>query len=441
LDFPGLPADLWPLLASCAPQGRLAVVGGAVRDALLHRLHRDPWRGLMDLDLVLDPAQPWQSDMEEPSPAQRFEACLSAAEMGGRAGVAVQAARHHVRFGTVEMELRIGGLELALDLATARCEIYPLAAANPQVCSGTLEQDLSRRDFTINAMAVLLPSMDLLDPHGGLADLERRELRFLHEDSLRDDPTRLVRAARYAARLGFGLAEPARRQVQCTLRAWPWSWHHGDPAEQAPAALATRLRMELELLLSRRRWQQALANLQGWGGLALLDPALQRDRHWCRRIRWAHRFSLPPLTALIAAAEDPPTLAERLQLPHAQVRLLRHGLELRQRLEALVPNEWQAWSPSRWTTFLEQDSGAAEAVALALCAGLSPRRPLLRWWLRWRHQTSPLTAAALISMGVKPGPDLGRSLRRLRLEAIDQWDRAGVPAAALPEGRSREGAL
>ena len=422
MEFPGLPADLWPLLAGCASQGRLAVVGGAVRDALLHRLHRDPWRGLMDLDLVLDPGQPWQSDMAEPSPAQRFEACLSAAESLGTAGVRLLAARHHVSFGTVEMELRIGALDLALDLATARCESYPRAAANPQVCPGTLEQDLARRDFTINAMAVLLPSMDLLDPHGGLADLERRELRFLHDDSLRDDPTRLVRGARYAARLGFGLAEPSRRQVQRTLRAWPWPWHHGDPPEQAPAALATRLRMELELLLSRRRWQQALAHLQGWGGLALLDPALQRDRHWRRRLHWAHRFGVPPLTALIAVAEDPPSLAERLQLPHAQIRWLRHGLDLRRRLETLPADAWVDWPPSRWATFLEHGSAAAEAVALALCSGLEPRRPLLRWWLRWRHLQSPLTAAELIAQGLKPGPEIGISLRRLRLEALDQGE-------------------
>ena len=424
MEFPGLPADLWPLLAGCAPRGRLAVVGGAVRDALLHRLHRDPWRGLMDLDLVLDPGEPWHSAMAEPSPAQRFEACLSAVERAGTVGVRVLAAHHHVSFGTVELELRIGALDLALDLATARCESYPRAAANPQVSPGTLEQDLARRDFTINAMAVLLPSMALLDPHGGLADLERRELRFLHEDSLRDDPTRLVRAARYAARLGFGLAAPSRRQVQGTLRAWPWPWRHGDPAGKAPAALSTRLRMELELLLSRRRWQQALAHLQGWGGLALLDPALQRDRHWRRRLHWAHRFALPPLTALIAVAEDPPALAERLQLPHAQVRLLRHGLDLRRRLESLPPEASASWAPSRWTSFLEQGSGAAEAVALALCSGLAPRRPLLRWWLRWRHQQSPLTAVALMAQGLKPGPELGCHLRRLRLEAIDAQERA-----------------
>ena len=423
MDFPGLPADLWPLLAGCAPQGRLAVVGGAVRDAILHRLHRDPWRGLMDLDLVLDPAEPWQSEMAEPSPAQRFESCLRAAESLGSAAVHLVAARHHGSFGTVEMELRIGSLDLALDLATARRESYPRPAANPQVCAGTLEQDLARRDFTVNAMAVLLPSMELLDPYGGLADLERRELRFLHDDSLRDDPTRLLRAARYAARLGFGLAEPSRRQVQRTLRAWPWRWRPGDPPEQAPAALAARLRMELELLLSRRRWQQALAHLQGWGGLALLDPALQRDRHWRRRIHWAHRFGLPPLTALIAVAEDPPSLAQRLQLPHAQVRLLRQGLDLRRRLEDVSAADSACWPPSRWTTFLEQGSGAAEAVALALCSGLAPRRPLLRWWLRWRHIQSPQTAAALMAEGLKPGPELGVSLRRLRLEAIDAQER------------------
>ena len=74
--------------------------------------------------------------------------------------------------------------------------------------------------------------------------------------------------------------------------AWPWPWRPGDPPEQAPPALGTRLRMELELLLEREPWQRALTLLQGWGGLLLLDPGLQADHSWHRRLLWARRFEL-----------------------------------------------------------------------------------------------------------------------------------------------------
>ena len=421
MEIPGLAADLWPLLASCAAGARLAMVGGAVRDALLHRLHRDPWRGLMDLDLVLElPLAPEAADADGAAPALtgRFVDGL-AAPACRQQGLDLLAARHHPSYGTAEIEVRFRGQELALDLATARSESYPQPGANPAVRPGRLEDDLARRDFTINAMAVLLPAMTLLDPHGGQADLARRELRFLHADSLRDDPTRLVRAARYAARLDFDLAASARSQAERTIAAWPWPWRHGDDPAQAPAALATRLRMELELLLSRRRWRRALTHLQAWGGLQLLDPGLQRDCGWRRRLHWARRWDQPRLLALIAAADAAPPLAQRLQLPQAQCRLLAQVADLRERLQALPPQA-QQWPASAWTTLLEASAGAAEAVPILLICGEGPRRPLLRWWLRWRHQRAACTAAELMAQGVPSGPQLGQRLRELRLAAIDQ---------------------
>jgi poly(A) polymerase len=440
LDLPGVPATLLPALARCSSGSRIALVGGAVRDLLLHRLHNDPWRGVVDLDLVVE----GRSGEEAAAPR------LMRALVNIR-GLRVRDWREHGAFGTLEVELEISeALSLApsqaekgadrtndqaavadpmlllLDLATARREDYPVAAGNPVVRFGSLDDDLARRDFTINAMALLLtdgPGPQLLDPHGGQADLGLRQLRFLHPHSLRDDPTRLLRAARYAARLGFDLAPCSLEQTRQTLAAWPWPWRPGDPPGQAPAALATRLRMELQLLLEREAWPLALAALQRWGGLLLLDPALQADRHWQRRLRWANRLGLPATVALVAAAADPLGLARRLQLPERQLRLLA-GLEtLMQRLVAAgaeAGDNTAAWSPARWTALLETPELRPETVALALAAGLGPRRPLLRWWLRWRHLESPLSAAALIAGGEQPGPALGARLRQLRAGRLEQ---------------------
>jgi poly(A) polymerase len=400
MDIPGLPPSLLGLLSAAAADCRVALVGGAVRDLLLHRVHNDPWRGLPDLDLVVEGrASAFVGRLAQLLPAE-----------------ALRAAREHGAFGTVELEVVIAGQPVLLDVASARAETYPVPAENPRVTLGGLADDLARRDFSINAMALDLASGELLDPHGGQLDLQQRRLRLLHAASIRDDPTRLVRGARYAARLGFSLADDAQAQVRATLAAWPWPWRPGDPPGQVPAALGTRLRMELELLLEREPWSAALTVLQGWGGLALLDPGLQDDRRWRRRILWAARLDVPPMVALLAGARDPLAVAERLQLPHRQHRLLTRWLALR----SALPARGDHLSVPAWCALLEAHGHGPEAVAMALAAGDGPRRPLLRWLLRWRQLRSPLSARELIARGLRPGPALGAELNRLRAECLAQ---------------------
>src|SRR5204862_6520899 len=102
-----------------------------------------------------------------------------------------------------------------VDLGTTRTETYARPGALPEVRPASLTEDLGRRDFTVNAMAVPLEGdPDLVDPHHGLGDRERRELRALHEGSLIDDPTRALRAARYIVRLGFAIEHETGRLVR-----------------------------------------------------------------------------------------------------------------------------------------------------------------------------------------------------------------------------------
>jgi len=121
----------------------------------------------------------------------------------------------------------------------------------------------------------------------------------------------------------------------------------------------------------------------------------------CRTIP-AGSFGRPALAALLAGADDPLAVAERLQIPHRQHRLLRQFMALRERLAAA--QDTGGWPPSRWCVLLEAPGGSAEAVALALCWGFRPRRPLMRWWCRWRHIRPGVSAADLIASGLAPGP-------------------------------------
>ena len=408
MEIPDVPKSLLEALTAAAAGQRCALVGGVVRDLLLHRHHEDPWRGLPDLDVVVEGRA---ADL-----VHRLPEALQL-QFGRPIPFSVQ---EHGAFGTFELELDLqaecGGTWL-LDVASARQETYPVPAEHPTVSLGRLRDDLARRDFTVNAMALELTSGDLLDLHQGQLDLAARRLNLLHPQSLRDDPTRLVRGARYAARLGFHLSEEAQQQVVTTLKQWPWRWRPGAPPGQAPPALGTRLRMELELLFQREPWREALQVLQQSGGLALLDRQLQQDSSWRRRLHWAQRLGVPLLPALVAGAADPQRLAERLQLPHRQHKLLVQLLELRSRLHA-VPTEEQP--PSWWSEFLEAPGLSPEVVLLHITLGGPHWHSLLRWWGEWRHVRSPVSARTLINdQHVPPGPELGRILKDLRYRYLD----------------------
>ena len=400
MDLPGVPTPLLEELRAAAVTvgvSRLALVGGAVRDQLLHQRFGRPWSGVSDLDWVVE---------GDPSALGQ--------ELGRRCGPRLTAMQEHGSFGTVALQLD----GIPLDFAMARQESYPAPAHNPVVQAGTLLADLVRRDFTINAMALDLVAWELIDPHQGQADLAAGQLRFLHAGSVKDDPTRVIRAARYAARLGFRLAEEAQAQISSTLELWPWAWCQADPAAAAPPALASRLRMELDRLLEREPWAPALDLLEQWQALPLLDLRLQNDPRRTERLRWAQRLGLPLMPALLLGASDPLAVAQRLQIPGRQQQWLQQCAELLRWLDhsPLLSSE----RPSVWSAALEQHGWQPETVALAVTLRPKQWKPLLRWWGRWRRIQAPQTARDLMAAGWRPGPALGEELRRLRHVALDQ---------------------
>ena len=401
MDLPAVPSALLDALKAAATEAgvlRLALVGGVVRDLLLHQRHGRHWTGVPDLDWVVEGSAAHLADvLQERCGTERLS------------GV-----QHHGQFGTVALNLD----GVPLDLATARQEHYPGPAQNPVVQPGSLAADLVRRDLTINAMALDLISGELIDPHGGQSDLAAGRLQFLHPGSISDDPTRVIRAARYGARLGMALGAEAVEQVGATVAAWPWGWQVGDAPETAPPALASRLRMELERLLDYEPWPIALDLLESWQAMALVDPCLQRDPGRTRRLRWGQRLGLPLMTALLAAAADPGAVARRLQIPGQQQQWLERLPSLQGWL-ASHPLPVQA-SPDAWTTALERGGWPPQTVALMVTLRPAAWRPLLRWWVRWRHIQSPQNARQLIAEGWQPGPGLGEELRRRRGVLLDQ---------------------
>jgi len=218
----------------------LYVVGGPVRDWLLRR-------ETFDLDFTV---------AGDPDPI----ADLCAKLVQGRV-------EPFGRFGTRRI---IGKGKFRVDVATTRAEAYAEPAALPELTETgvPIEQDLYRRDFTINAMAVRIDdgSRALVDPHGGAADLKKKTLRLLHGGSFRDDPTRVFRAARFLGRLGYHPDADLLRQAQEALAS-------GAAGKLSPH----RLLHELERLLGERDPFPAFHLLGEWGYLPflLVGPALR----------------------------------------------------------------------------------------------------------------------------------------------------------------------
>nr|YP_009530728.1 tRNA nucleotidyltransferase/poly(A) polymerase [Paulinella micropora]AXY63417.1 tRNA nucleotidyltransferase/poly(A) polymerase [Paulinella micropora] len=393
---------------------RLALVGGIVRDWLLHRIYKEPWNGPGDLDLVVEFSM--ESHVNAHALAERLIS-LHPEE--------ITHCHYYDKYGTAEICFLWG----TIDLATARQEFYPEPGHNPVISFHSLESDLARRDFRLNAMAIVVKDSrwQLLDPYGGQQDLATGWLDFLHHRSVTDDPTRLIRAARYGARLGMTLGHNSINQTRGTIDQWPWKLQSDLTSDQAPSALTTRLRIELELLFECRYWQGSLHLLQVWGALELLDKNLQVNSYISlkRRLIWGNRLGISLLLALISAARDPVTLATRLQLPKNQIQWLRQVEKLQELLAFTEGNNTvnsillSGWRPSRWCRELETRGWHPEVIALGLISGLQPRRPLLRWWFRWRHIKSPITANEIIARENFSGYRLGCYLRQLRWDFVD----------------------
>ena len=221
--------------AAVFAQKRVTLVGGPVRDLLLGRK-------TLDLDLMVD------------HPARDFVENLA----GGLKGKL----RSHERFFTFTIELAVEPKRI--DIATAREETYPEKGKLPVVVPSTIENDLKRRDFTVNAMAVRLDQGGfgaLIDPYGGQEDLKRKEIRTLHAESFIDDPTRLFRAARFSGRLGFTVEAETKTLIEFAL--------HKKVIE--PVSIA-RKRHEFELVLKEENPIPILRILETWGLLAAVHP-------------------------------------------------------------------------------------------------------------------------------------------------------------------------
>ena len=379
----------------------IAIVGGIVRDIITKSKNKDYEIIFNDLDLIIEG--------EVITYVQELEKNL------GKESVKI--IRNNSTYKT--LEIIINGIKV--DIASAREETYPIPGENPLVKTSTIKNDLIRRDFNINAMAIELKENKLIDLFSGLEAITNMRIDFLHESSVLDDPTRIIRAARYSSNLGFNLSSKALKQIKNTINLWPWNWHIGDEPGLAPSALSIRLRMELELLFKNKNWEKALKNLKEWGGLKIIDSKLQNNENLQANILIAKESSIDPLTAFIYESENPLYLAQRLQLSQPQKEIIEGACKLNKHLKEVSSDQlYKNWSPSKWTTFLEEMNISESSIILEICKENLFKEYLSSWLYNWKDIVSPIKGDDLIAQGWKSGPDLGIEIKRQRMRLIDE---------------------
>ncbi len=383
------------------------LVGGMVRDLLLSRSNED-------VDLVVE-----GSGID-------FAYAL-AAYVGGRC-------HPHQPFLTAVVTLPDGH---RVDVASARTEFYRTPAALPEVETSLIRQDLYRRDFTINSLAVALHGErhgELIDFFGGRKDLQRRDIRVLHSLSFIDDPTRAIRAVRYARRLDFTIAPDTRNLIATAIDEGVFDRLSGQ-----------RLRRELESLLAEDHPTSAIELLAELGLLPAICPGLV----WSEEIRatllelegqlaWYELEQLGPTPepwllflgalALQAGADVPRHLADRLQLTGEQ----RHRVL---DLDAGVQQAREASATSvRRSMRVRAVEGQQPEVILIAMAGidLEARRRLADAVEAEIRIHPGVSGQQLIDAGIEPGPRVGRALKRTRDAIVD---------GTIDEGQSLEYAL
>ncbi len=367
------------------------LVGGVVRDLLLERESRD-----MDLTVVGE--------------ASRFVERLAErldGEVVGRS-----------QFMTYKISLG----EAVLDVAAARSETYERPGALPSVSPGTLQDDLARRDFSINAMAVALDEGTWegpIDPFNGGDDLRAGLVRVLHSSLFVDDATRILRAIRYGARLGFRI-EPETGEL--LLRGL----HHLDDIS------ADRLRQEFELLLGESMLADAVESAHDLGALRAVHPSLEPGPAALAAIRRlddeppSEERSILAFSLLTLGSGEVETrrLAVRLNLGRRWRTVIQDALTLNGVAGSLARS--QPANSELYENLVSYDRAAIMSVSLAT-EDAAVAEMLALFLDELSHVETELRGEDIVAMGVEQGPAVGDCLRRLKAARLDGevTDRAG----------------
>ncbi len=420
-----LAPQLWQLLTTASQEAEkrgwnLYLVGGAVRDLLLTEAVAGTLM-IKDIDLVVDGFHKSADVGAGVELAKALQQLYPMARLEIHGAFQTAALLWHK-----DPELD----SLWVDIATARTEFYPYPAANPEVEASSIRQDLYRRDFTINALALRLTSPrtgELLDFFGGLLDLQAKQIRVLHANSFIEDPTRIFRGVRFAVRFGFQIESQTEEFIRYAINSGVYD-RTAQENSRTPA-LQTRLKTELKHILEATYWKSALQLLGNLEALQCIHPTLKLDAELLRQLRLLERClrRFDPqatlihwemrLEALIAhlAPQYRTKVAKNLQLQEDAIKRLQNLAFAQTEVMESLP---KCQSPSQVMQLLRQ----YDLPMLILIAVQSPRSLRHQIWeylTVWANVQPLLNGNDLKKLGYKPGPQYRKILDDMLAATLD----------------------
>ncbi|MEH2247369.1 CBS domain-containing protein [Nostoc sp.] len=420
-----LAPQLWQLLTIASQEAEkrgwhLYLVGGAVRDLLLAEAVTNTLM-IKDIDLVVDGFHKSADVGAGVELAKALQQLYPAARLEIHGAFQTAALLWHK-----DPELD----SLWVDIATARTEFYPYPAANPEVEASSIRQDLYRRDFTINSLALRLTTPragELLDFFGGLLDLQAKQIRVLHPNSFIEDPTRIYRGVRFAVRFGFQIEPQTEEFIRYAINSGVYD-RTAQENSKTPA-LQTRLKTELKHILEAPYWKSALQLLDNLGALQCIHPTLKLDVELLRQLRLLERclrrFDAEQtlihwemrLEALITrlTPQYRAKVAKNLQLQEDSIKRLQNLTYAQTEVMESLP---KCESPSQVVQLLRQ----YDLPMLILIALQSPRS--LRHQI-WEYLTVLANVQPLLNgndlkkLGYTPGPQYRQILNDIVAATLD----------------------
>ena len=393
--------------------------GGAVRDLLLAK--NDKPLLLQDIDMVVDGFDLKAEDKAGVKLAKALQKIYPQSRLDVHGAFQTAALLWHKdpEFGS-----------LWVDIATARTEFYPYPAANPEVEASSIRQDLYRRDFTINALALKLtpPRVgEMLDFFGGVYDLRSQQMRVLHANSFIEDPTRIYRAVRFAVRLGFEIEPQTEQYIRYALESGVYDRSQAENGKTP--ALQTRLKAELKYLLQASYWKSGLELLASLGALKCLHPQLELEpKLWwevrfldrCLRIfdpqhtllHWQMRLEV--LIAYLPSSERI-KVATRLQMTADSITRLGELAQVQSTISKTLPKCVKASEIYK----LLHPYKLPTLVLLAVKVPRNLRRQIWHYLTKLSQMKAPLNGKDLTALGYKPGKEYKQILEALLVAKLD----------------------
>ena len=398
-----LPFNLFRIMSdynSLNRNEKIAFVGGYLRDLLIWKIHKGEKLKPLDLDIVIE-GSAINLALYIKRNIKNVKLCLI---------------KEFNLYKTVEININ----DLKVDIASARKENYPYPGFNPIIKDSDILNDLKRRDFTINTIAFEISNKVLIDIHDGINHINDRKLKLLHNESIKDDPSRLLRCAKYSSRLGFEIDKNSLKQAQECVSAWPWVVMEENNKRKIPPAISIRLRMELAEIIKHDDLTKIVQVLYEWKVLSIINEDIKLSTKFLRGLNWIKKLNGNPILYLTKDSRSLKLLSERLFLNKKDLKILDNYFVIDNKLKR-SEERLQKFSPSDWTEFIEENNIDTETVKLIISNGGKFWKQFLRWLNIYRKIKSTKNGEILKNEGWEPGKKIGDEIKRLRYIEIDNY--------------------